>query len=68
MILCCQLYFEHYIDDNKPSINYIPPLQVLREGKEFEDLTEVAKLFNLYGDLEKEAETETQESTETQPM
>ena len=47
-------------------MNYVPRLQVLREGKEFEDLTEVAKLFNLYGDLEKEAETETQESTEAE--
>ncbi|KAI0240965.1 Apoptosis-inducing factor 1, mitochondrial [Lamellibrachia satsuma] len=42
--------------------------KVLREGKEFDDLTEVAKLFNLYGDPEKEPETESEESAQKQPM
>jgi len=41
---------------------------VLREGKEFDDLTEVAKLFNLYGDPEKEPEEEPEESEEKVPM
>ena len=51
-------------------VNLSPSFQVLREGKEFDDLTEVAKLFNLYGDPETEPEEEkdAEESEEKVPM
>jgi len=39
-------------------------VQIIKEGKRYEDLTEVAKLFNLYGADKIEEETD---DTEAQP-